>query len=104
LILLFDEVFKPEVEPHQIMAPGVAFVPQGLITVHQNTRNPFDLSWKNLISGRSHKLIYFVLNATIDSVVTPDMLRLWKNRAFDEVVSGPVLRNLPRPPNLLCNR
>jgi hypothetical protein len=31
LILFVDEVFKPEVEQHQIMAPGVAFAPQASV-------------------------------------------------------------------------
>src|SRR4051812_22877478 len=33
--------------------------------------------WKNLIYGPGPKVIAFVLNAQINSVKTPDMLRLW---------------------------
>jgi hypothetical protein len=38
---------------------------------------PFDLSWRNLIYGCNEYILRFVLNATINSVVTPDLLRLW---------------------------
>ena len=38
---------------------------------------PLDLSWKNLIYGPGPKVIAFVLNAQINSVKTPDMLKLW---------------------------
>ena len=37
---------------------------------------PFDLSWRNLIYGPGPRIISFVLNATINSLPTPDMLRL----------------------------
>ena len=38
---------------------------------------PFDLSWSNLIYGPGPRVIAFVLNAQINSVRTPDMLKLW---------------------------
>ena len=38
---------------------------------------PFDLSWENLIYGPGPRVIAFVLNAQINSVCTPDMLKLW---------------------------
>ena len=38
---------------------------------------PFDFSWPNLISGPGPKLLSFVLNSMINSVRTPDMLKLW---------------------------
>ena len=41
-----------------------------------DTAQPFDLSWQSLITA-AHSLISFVLNAQINSVRTPDMLRLW---------------------------
>ena len=37
----------------------------------------FDLSWPNLICGPGPRIIAFVLNARINSVRTPDMLKLW---------------------------
>src|SRR3954469_22350723 len=50
---------------------------QGVWT-HWSDVRPFDLSWKNLIYGPGPKVIAFVLNAQINSVKTPDMLKLWK--------------------------
>ena len=38
---------------------------------------PFDLSWRHLIGTRNPRLITWVLNASINSVVTPDLRRLW---------------------------
>jgi hypothetical protein len=44
---------------------------------HTNNVRPFDLSWTNLIYGPGPRVIAFVLNAQINSVRTPDMLKLW---------------------------
>src|SRR3954469_11291974 len=49
---------------------------QGVWT-HWSDVRPFDLSWKNLIYGPGPRVIAFVLNAQINSVKTPDMLKLW---------------------------
>ena len=38
---------------------------------------PFDLSWKSLIYGYNDSVAKFVLNATINSLVTPDLLNIW---------------------------
>ena len=38
---------------------------------------PFDLSWRHLIGTRNPRLITWVLNASINSVVTPDLRKLW---------------------------
>ena len=38
---------------------------------------PFDLSWNNLIYGPGPRVVSFLLNAQINSVRTPDMLKLW---------------------------
>ena len=39
---------------------------------------PFDLSWKHLIyGGLGQYVTSFVLNATINCVATPDMLKMW---------------------------
>ena len=40
--------------------------------------NPFDLSWKNILYHIHPRLLSFVLNYMINSLPTPDMLRLWK--------------------------
>ena len=39
--------------------------------------NPFDLSWKNILYHIHPRLLSFVLNSMINSLPTPDMLRLW---------------------------
>ena len=49
---------------------------QGVWT-HWDYVLPFDLSWPNLIYGPGPRIIAFVLNAQINSVRTPDMLKLW---------------------------
>jgi hypothetical protein len=49
---------------------------QGVWTTWLDTARPYDLSWENLITA-SPSLIKFVLNAQINSVRTPDMLKLW---------------------------
>ena len=49
---------------------------QGVWT-HWDHVLPFDLSWSNLIYGPGPRIIAFVLNAQINSVRTPDMLKLW---------------------------
>jgi hypothetical protein len=38
---------------------------------------PLDLSWKNLIYGPGPQLIKFLLNAAVNWVKTPDLLKLW---------------------------
>jgi hypothetical protein len=53
-----------------------SLVRQGVWTRFSAVR-PFDLSWFNLISGPGPKLLSFVLNSLINSVRTPDMLKLW---------------------------
>ena len=55
---------------------AACLVQQGVWTHWENVI-PFDLSWKNLIYGPGPRVIAFVLNAQINSVRTPDMLRLW---------------------------
>ena len=56
-------------------AQGLAM--QGVWTKWQDKVIPFDLSWKNLIYGQGPELIKFVLNATVNWVKTPDLLKLW---------------------------
>ena len=50
---------------------------QGIWTHYREDVRPFDMSWHNLIYGPGPKVISFVLNAQINSVKTPDMMRLW---------------------------
>jgi hypothetical protein len=49
---------------------------QGVWTTFKDCA-PFDLSWNHLVSSRNTPLISWVLNASINSVCTPDMLKLW---------------------------
>ena len=49
---------------------------QSVWTHWADKSSPFDLSWRNLIWGPGPKIIKFVLNATINSLPTPDMLKL----------------------------
>ena len=43
---------------------------------HMNTKG-FDLSWKNLIYGPRPSIISFVLNSSINSLKTPDLIKTW---------------------------
>ena len=61
---------------------------QGVWTHWLDYVHPFDLSWKNLIMS-APSLISFVLNAQINSVKTPDMLKLW---GFIEYAHCPLCR------------
>jgi zinc-binding in reverse transcriptase len=58
------------------MTHASCLVQQGAWTHWEDVR-PFDLSWRNLIYGPGPKVISFVLNAQINSVKTPAMLKLW---------------------------
>ena len=49
---------------------------QGVWTHWIDSAQPLDLSWKNLLTT-APSLLSFVLNAQINSVRTPDMLKLW---------------------------
>ena len=53
---------------------------QGAWTHYRDDVRPFDLSWNNLIYGPGPKIISFVLNSQINSVKTPDMMKLWGYR------------------------
>ena len=50
---------------------------QGVWTSWKEHVFPLDLSWNNLIYGPGPKVIAFILNSMINSVKTPDMLKLW---------------------------
>ena len=59
---------------------------QGVWT-HWSKNIPFDFSWTNLIYGPGPRVIAFVLNAQINSVRTPDMLKLWGTHLLLHVFS-----------------
>jgi hypothetical protein len=75
--LLLEESEKALVEHSSNLAR------QGVWTKWQGVR-PFDFSWKNLLSGPGPRLLSFVLNSLINSVRTPDMLRLWNYKRTAE--------------------
>ena len=58
------------------MEHAAVLAQQGVWT-HWDNVIPFDLSWKNLIYGPGPRIIAFVLNAQINFVKTPDMMKLW---------------------------
>ena len=59
------------------MAHSTSLALQGVWTSWKEHVYPLDLSWKNLIYGPGPKVIAFILNSMINSVKTPDMLKLW---------------------------
>jgi zinc-binding in reverse transcriptase len=63
-------------EEEKLLSHASCLVQQGVWT-HWEDVIPFDLSWRNLIYGPGPRVIAFVLNAQINSVKTPDMLKLW---------------------------
>jgi hypothetical protein len=63
-----------DTERHMSHAAELAM--QSVWTHWADSSGPFDLSWRNLIWGPGPRIISFVLNATINSLPTPDMLKL----------------------------
>jgi len=61
-------------EKHMAHAAGLAM--QSVWMHWTDQSSAFDLSWRNLIYGPGPRIISFVLNATINSLPTPDMLKL----------------------------
>lgn len=64
-------------EQERLSAHSHGLARQGVWTQWHESTLPFDLSWKNLIYGPGPHVISFVLNATINSLHTPDMMKLW---------------------------
>ena len=60
----------------KLLAHAVGLPLQGVWTTWPESARPFDLSWQSLITT-APSLIKFVLNAQINCVRTPDMLKLW---------------------------
>jgi hypothetical protein len=50
---------------------------QGVWLQWQENTTPFDFSWHNLIYGPGRHILKFVLNASVNWVKTPDLLKLW---------------------------
>jgi hypothetical protein len=69
-----------QLETESLLAHSHGLKMQSVWTSWQDTTFPFDLTWKNLIYGPGPRIISFVLNAMINSLPTPDMLKLMKYR------------------------
>ena len=80
--LVVTQITEEISNEHVVHAHDLAL--QGVWLGWHDSTLPFDLSWKNLIYGPGPHVISFVLNATINCVHTPDMLKLWgyTNEAF----------------------
>ena len=50
---------------------------QGVWLQWSDSAIPFDFSWKNLLFGPGEHVLKFVLNASVNWVKTPDLLKLW---------------------------
>ena len=67
-------VLDLEAEKHLAHASTLSL--NGTWTKWNDVVHPFDLSWKNLIYGPGQRLIGFVLNASVNSLPTPDLLKI----------------------------
>jgi hypothetical protein len=71
-----DAVTANAQEAHLVHAQELA--QQGVWLQWRESTVPFDLSWRNLIYGPGPHLVKFVLNASVNSVRTPDMMFRFK--------------------------
>ena len=69
-----NSVMKMEHEHHIVHAHTLGM--QGVWTRWVDNVRPFDLSWKSLIYGPGPRIISFILNASINSLPSPDLLKL----------------------------
>ena len=60
----------------KLFAHTVSLALNGVWTKWADHSCAFDLSWRNLIWGPGPRIISFILNATMNSLPTPDMLKL----------------------------
>lgn len=65
------------VDEEKFLAHATSLGLQGVWTKWKDCTMPLDLSWKFLLSGVGPKFVSFLLNASINCAVTPDLLRLW---------------------------
>ena len=59
------------------MAHAHTLAHQGTWTNWYDYVTPADLSWRNLIYGPGPHVIKFILNATVNWLKTPDMMKVW---------------------------
>jgi hypothetical protein len=73
------------------MAHAHELAHQGAWTNWYNCVAPADLSWRNLIYGPGPHVIKFILNATVNWLKTPDMMKIWgyKQTAFCSLCRHP---------------
>ena len=64
-------------EEEKAMSHVVSLAQQSVWTQWADTALPFDLSWRNLLHGPGPHVIGFVLNASLNWVKTPDLLKTW---------------------------
>jgi hypothetical protein len=65
-----------ELEAEELLAHANTLPLNGVWTKWNDMVHPFDLSWKNLLYGPGQRLISFILNASVNSVPTPDLLKI----------------------------
>lgn len=73
------------------MAHAHELAQQGAWTKWCDAVVPADLSWRNLIYGPGPHVIKFILNATVNWLKTPDMMKIWgyKNTAYCQLCGNP---------------
>jgi hypothetical protein len=69
-----------ELETRNLVSHAHTLPLNGVWTKWHESVKPFDLSWKNLIYGPGPRLVAFVLNCTMNSMPTPDLLKIMKYR------------------------
>ena len=67
-------------ESDKLYAHSITLVLQGVWTHWIDYVEPFDMSWNTIIYHIQPKLLSFMLNAMINSLPTPDLLRMWNIR------------------------
>ena len=73
---LFTHTLR-DIQNERPVAHSHTLVLQGVCTHWIGSVPPFDFTWKNRLYNVRPKLLTFVINTMINSLPTPDMLRLW---------------------------
>ena len=69
-----------ELETEKLVAHAHTLPLNGVWTKWFDEIHPFDLSWKNLLYGPGPRIVSFILNALINSLPTPDFLKIMNYR------------------------
>ena len=70
------------IENEKLVAKAATMSRQSVWMSWSENSLPYDLSWKNLIWGNyDSQLIAFVLNASTNSVISPNLQRLWGHKS-----------------------